>query len=111
MRELLKLGLDISQRSVARLMPRRPTPPSQTWRMFLQNHLADLVSVDFFVVPTAPPRSIVAGDELSLAGEESGERDRRSRDGLATGCGIDMHSRSSRGRRQKMVVGAPRLQP
>jgi len=34
-------------------MPRRPKPPSQTWRTFLQNHLADLVSVDFFVVPTA----------------------------------------------------------
>jgi len=50
---LLKLGFDISQRSVARLMPRRPKPPSQTWRTFLQNHLADLVSVDFFVVPTA----------------------------------------------------------
>jgi transposase InsO family protein len=51
--ELLKLGLDISQRTVARLMPRRPKPPSQTWRTFLENHLADLVSVDFFVVPTA----------------------------------------------------------
>jgi hypothetical protein len=51
--ELLKLGLDISQRTVARLMPRRPRPPSQTWRTFLQNQLADLVSVDFFVVPTA----------------------------------------------------------
>ncbi len=34
-------------------MPRRPRPPSQTWRTFLQNHLAELVSVDFFVVPTA----------------------------------------------------------
>src|SRR5712671_4058794 len=51
--ELLKLGLDISQRSVARLMPRRPKSPSQTWRTFLRNHVADLVSVDFFVVPTA----------------------------------------------------------
>ena len=51
--ELLKLGLDFSQRTVARLMPRRPKPPSQTRRTFLQNHLADLVSVDFFVVPTA----------------------------------------------------------
>jgi putative transposase len=51
--ELLKLGLDVSQRTVARLMPRRPKPPSQTWRTFLENHLADLVSVDFFVVPTA----------------------------------------------------------
>jgi transposase InsO family protein len=34
-------------------MPLRPKPPSQTWRTFLRNHLADLVSVDFFVVPTA----------------------------------------------------------
>ena len=51
--ELLKLGFDLSQRTVARLMPRRPKPPSQTWRTFLQNHVADLVSVDFFVVPTA----------------------------------------------------------
>ena len=51
--ELLKLGLEVSQRTVARLMPRRPKSPLQTWRTFLQNHLADLVSVDFFVVPTA----------------------------------------------------------
>src|SRR5260370_40930684 len=51
--ELLKLGLDVSQRTVARLMPRRPKPPSPTWRTFLRTHLADLVSVDFFVVPTA----------------------------------------------------------
>src|SRR3989440_4020386 len=50
---LLKLGFNVSQRTVARLMPRRPKPPSQTWRTFLQNHVADLVSVDFFVVPTA----------------------------------------------------------
>src|SRR5713226_235750 len=51
--ELLKLGFDVSQRSVSRLMPRRPKRPSQTWRTFLQNHVLDLVSVDFFVVPTA----------------------------------------------------------
>src|SRR5258707_14655292 len=51
--ELLKLGFEVSQRSVARLMQRRPKVPSQTWRTFLQNHVLDLVSVDFFVVPTA----------------------------------------------------------
>ncbi len=50
--ELLKLGLDVSQRTVGRLMPRRAKPPSQTWRTFLENHVADLASVDFFVVPT-----------------------------------------------------------
>jgi len=32
---------------------RHPKPSSQTWRTFLHNHVADLVSVDFFVVPTA----------------------------------------------------------
>src|SRR6266849_7909636 len=50
--ELLNLGLHVSQRTVARLMPRRPKPPSQTWRTFLQNHVAGLASVDFFTVPT-----------------------------------------------------------
>jgi putative transposase len=33
-------------------MPRRAKGPSQTWRTFLQNHVADLVSIDFFLVPT-----------------------------------------------------------
>jgi transposase InsO family protein len=51
--ELLKLGIEVSQRTVSRLMPRRRKPPSQTWRTFLDNHLKDLVSIDFFVVPTA----------------------------------------------------------
>ncbi len=51
--ELLKLGMDISERTVARLMPKRKKPPSQTWRVFLDNHLRDLVSIDFLVVPTA----------------------------------------------------------
>lgn len=51
--ELLKLGFDVSQRTVPRLTPGRPRPPSQTWQTFLLNHVADLVSVDFFVVPTA----------------------------------------------------------
>ncbi len=34
-------------------MPKRRTPPSQTWRTFLANHVRDLVSLDFFTVPTA----------------------------------------------------------
>ena len=51
--ELLKLGIAISQRTVGRLMPKRRKPPSQTWRAFLDNHVKDLVSIDFFVVPTA----------------------------------------------------------
>ena len=51
--ELLKLGIEISQATVSKYMIRHPKPPSQTWRTFLQNHVASLVSVDFFVVPTA----------------------------------------------------------
>jgi hypothetical protein len=51
--ELLKLGIDVSERTVSRWMPRRRKPPSQTWRTFLDNHVGDLVSLDFFTVPTA----------------------------------------------------------
>ena len=51
--ELLKLGIDVSERTVSRWMPRRTKPPSQTWRAFLDNHVGDLVSIDFLTVPTA----------------------------------------------------------
>jgi putative transposase len=50
--ELLKLGIEVSQATVAKYMVRHRKPPSQTWRTFLENHIKQLVSVDFFVVPT-----------------------------------------------------------
>jgi transposase InsO family protein len=50
--ELLKLGLDVSERTVSRLIPKRRSPPSQTWRTFLANHVRELVALDFFTVPT-----------------------------------------------------------
>lgn len=50
--ELLKLGIQLSQATVAKYMVRPRKPPSQTWRTFLKNHMKDLVSADFFVVPT-----------------------------------------------------------
>jgi putative transposase len=50
--ELQKLGLEISQAAVSKYLGRRSTPPSQTWRTFLDNHLRNVVSVDFFTVPT-----------------------------------------------------------
>lgn len=56
--ELLKLGVEISQRTVGRLMGRKRGPPSQTWRSFLDNHVKNLASLDFFVVPTASFRLI-----------------------------------------------------
>ena len=51
--ELAKLGISISQAAVSKYMIRRRKPPSQTWRSFLDNHVEDLVSIDFFTLPTA----------------------------------------------------------
>lgn len=51
--ELGKLGIVVSQTTVAKYMVRHQGPPSHTWRTFLNNHCKDLVSADFFVVPTA----------------------------------------------------------
>jgi len=51
--ELGKLGITVSETTVAKYMVRQPTRPSQTWRTFLTNHIWKLVAVDFFVVPTA----------------------------------------------------------
>ena len=51
--ELVKLGISISQAAVSKYMVRHRTPPSHTWRSFLDNHVNDLVSLDFFTLPTA----------------------------------------------------------
>jgi putative transposase len=51
--ELAKLGIVVAERTVSRLIAPGRRPPSQTWRTFLTNHLRDLVSIDFFTVPTA----------------------------------------------------------
>jgi len=48
----LKLGIDVSQATVAKYRVRIPGPPSQSWRTFLDNHMSQLASVDFFTVPT-----------------------------------------------------------
>jgi putative transposase len=50
--ELLKLGIDIGESSVPKYVVRGRKPPSQTWRTFLENHAQQLVSIDFFTVPT-----------------------------------------------------------
>ena len=51
--ELLKLGIDVSEATVSRYMLRRRGPPSQSWRSFLDNHSRELISMDFFTVPSA----------------------------------------------------------
>jgi putative transposase len=54
--ELGKLGIEVSERTVSRLVRRPPRSPSQTWRTFLTNHVAALGSMDFFTVPTVTGR-------------------------------------------------------
>jgi hypothetical protein len=54
--ELQKLGISVSQATVAKYMPRRDTPPSQPWRTFLANHVGQIMAADFFVVPTVTYR-------------------------------------------------------
>src|SRR5258705_775819 len=50
--ELLKLGFEVAQASVAKYMVKRRRPPSQGWRTFLRNHAPDIAAMDLFVVPT-----------------------------------------------------------
>ncbi|MDI4239537.1 hypothetical protein OZ411_42915, partial [Bradyrhizobium sp. Arg237L] len=50
--ELLKLGVDVGQTSVAKYMARRRIPPSQGWKTFLRNHAEGIAAMDLFVVPT-----------------------------------------------------------
>jgi transposase InsO family protein len=50
--ELLKLGIEIAQSSVAKYMVRRRGPPSQGWKTFLRNHIPHTAAIDMFVVPT-----------------------------------------------------------
>jgi transposase InsO family protein len=50
--ELQKLGISVSQSTVAKYMRRYPRPPSQTWRTFLTNHASQIMAADLFVVPT-----------------------------------------------------------
>jgi transposase InsO family protein len=50
--ELLKLGFEVAQSSVAKYMIKRRGPPSQGWRTFLRNHAEDIAAMDLFVVPT-----------------------------------------------------------
>src|SRR6266487_1499234 len=50
--ELLKLGFEVGQSSVAKYMVKRYGPPSQGWRTFPRNHAPDIAAMDLFVVPT-----------------------------------------------------------
>jgi putative transposase len=52
--ELLKLGFDVSERTVSRWLSRAPRNPeaAQRWLAFLQNHREAIAAMDFFTVPS-----------------------------------------------------------
>src|SRR3989441_2851723 len=54
--ELKMLGIEISERTVSRILRTLRRPPTQTWKTFLHNHIGQLVSIDFFTVPTITMR-------------------------------------------------------
>ncbi len=58
--ELRLLGYEASKATVDKYKVRHHKPPSQTWRTFLNNHLIDIVAIDFFTVPTAAFRVLFA---------------------------------------------------
>ena len=51
--ELLKIGIEISQATVAKYMVRRRGTPSPTWRSFLHNHAQGIAAIDMFIVASA----------------------------------------------------------
>jgi hypothetical protein len=56
--ELLKLGFEVAQSTVAKYMVKRGGPPSQGWRSFLRNHAPDIAAMDLFIAPTIGPPPI-----------------------------------------------------
>ena len=72
--ELLKLGIDIGQTSVAKYMVRRRDPPSQGWRTFLRNHADGIAAMDMFVVPTISFRLLYGLLIMGLEGNRTGAR-------------------------------------
>jgi hypothetical protein len=58
--ELLKLGIDVGQTTVAKYIAKRRRPTSQVWKTFLRNHADGIASIDMFVVPTISFRPLCA---------------------------------------------------
>jgi putative transposase len=54
--ELRKLGIEVAKSTVEKYRVQSRTPSSPTWKTFLKTHMWDLVSLDFFVVPTVTHR-------------------------------------------------------
>ena len=64
--ELMKLGYDVCQASIAKYMVKPTGPPSQTWNIFIRNHMTEIVAVDFLTVHTATFKTLYVFLVLSL---------------------------------------------
>lgn len=64
--ELLMLGYYVSEGTVARYMVKRRGRPTQNWKTFLKNHLAETAAIDFLTVPTVTFRTLYVFVVLSL---------------------------------------------
>jgi len=64
--ELMQLGFDVCQTSIAKYMVKQTGPPSQTWNTFIRNHMTEIVAVDFFTAHTATFRTLYVFLVLSL---------------------------------------------
>lgn len=69
--ELLKLGVQVSQATVAKHLARPATAPSQSWRTFLTYHVEQIVAADFFVVPTVTCRCCSCSSSWCTSAVES----------------------------------------
>src|SRR5438094_7309005 len=60
-RALVKIGIQISPRTVRRYMPIEPKAPGMTsprWMTFVRNHAKAIIACDFFIVVTATFRLV-----------------------------------------------------
>jgi transposase InsO family protein len=64
--ELMMLGYFVSEATVARYMVKRRGRPTQNWKTFLRNHLAETAAIDFLSVPTVMFRTLYVFVVLSL---------------------------------------------
>jgi putative transposase len=69
--ELKMLGIGLSESTVAKYMIRHRKPPSQTWRTFLDNHVSELVSVDFLPSPLRLSESYTSMSFCDMNAEKS----------------------------------------
>jgi hypothetical protein len=70
--ELLKLGFQVAQSTVAKYMPdRRDRPPGQSWWTFLCNHTPEIAAMDLFIVPTLALNCSMASSSFGYIVETS----------------------------------------